>query len=112
MSENGLAVSPMTRAMRLNPYSYGLVMPVWIAPMAEGGGSDAPSFLSLALPLLAVAGLMFWFQRRLRVDQTKHQELGEQSRVRQREKTARSLDRILNARRPKDGDDQGSDRVP
>ena len=69
---------------------------------AEEGGHDAlswPSLLSAALPVLAVVMLMFWFQRAVQSRlQAKRGEEMTRKREREREKLARSLDRIIQAR--------------
>ena len=74
------------------------------APEAANPEPGAPSMMGVWLPLLAVVILMFWFQRRLRVDQYKRKAHQLEEHTRHRAKLSQTLDRILQARQPPEED--------
>ncbi len=79
---------------------------------ASGGAApekNAPSMIGILLPLLAVAILMFWFQRRLRLDQHKRKVQEIEEHQRHRAKLSQTLGRILEARQPS-AEDKPRDR--
>lgn len=71
------------------------------AQAEERGAGTSPlsSLLYAALPVLAIVMLLFWFQRGVQAKlQAKRREESARKHEREREKLARSLDRILQAR--------------
>ena len=63
------------------------------------GASPLSSLLHAALPVLAIVMLLFWFQRGVQAKlQAKRREESARNHEREREKLARSLDRIIQSR--------------
>lgn len=74
---------------------------------ASGGATPekpAPSMISILLPVLAVTILMFWFQRRMRLDQHKRKVHEQEEHHRHRVKLSQTLGRILESRQPTSDD--------
>ena len=74
------------------------------------GASPLSSLLYAALPVLAIVMLLFWFQRGVQAKlQAKRREESARKHEREREKLARSLDRILQARTKEPEGERGPD---